>query len=722
MSRMAQVWQLFIRDCGRVLRNPAALLISIGVIILPSLYAWFNIAANWDPYGRTESLKVAVVSLDEGTEFNGFKLRLGDKIEEKLKVQGQIGWQFPEYEEALQGVADGSYYAAVIIPEHFSEDLTSAFTSRLQRPSLRYLVNEKRNAIATKITDKGAQAIQENINESFWSTVSETVSTALRGLSGTVEEDSRLSVDQLSETLDKGREDIGALKESLGILSSSLESSKAMLEGMQALGPDKGALQTVLGQTLAKTSELGSQTGLFADSLSEGIGTALAAAQETGELAAGQLNLIGGQAELSAQAAAERLERIDRGLRWSLERLQAVSQVLQRLKAALGFSLPERLSRHMEDKTAKLQQACERVEQLIQTLKAGAALSASDRETLSLIADSLSDESYDLYTEYLRGPAPALQSALSALQAGLVSAGDSLQQSAALLPRMDKSLQSTAEALQSQLKALEHAQSVLDTQAEHLSKTREKLQRLSHNEQLKMVLEVLQNDPEEVKNFWASPVELKTEKLYPVQSYGAAMTPFYTTLCLWVGGLVLAAIYRTGVREDERLRNLKPYQTYLSRGMFLSLLSMLQGLVVGLGDIFLFGLRLQMPAKFLLACVVGAFVFNFVIYTLNVCFGDIGKAIAVIILVLQVAGSGGTYPVELTPEFFRILNPLLPFTHLINAMRECIAGPYGHYYGRDMLMTLAYLPPALLMGLALRRFFVRMNHWMEHRLEETEMM
>lgn len=158
---MKKVLQIFQRDLKRLLRSPAAALVMVGVCILPSLYAWFNIAANMDPYGNTKNVKVAIANCDTGGHTDSMDLNAGDTIVQNLKKNHQLGWTFVDEKKAKSGVRSGKYYAAIVIPEDFSESLLSILSGDLKQPQLDYYINEKKNAIAPKITATGASTIQQ---------------------------------------------------------------------------------------------------------------------------------------------------------------------------------------------------------------------------------------------------------------------------------------------------------------------------------------------------------------------------------------------------------------------------------------------------------------------------------------------------------------------------------------------------------------------------------
>ena len=176
---MKNIWQVFTTDIRKIFAKPFAAVVLIGIMIIPALYAWFNIYANWDPYSNTNGLKVAVANDDEGASVEGLSINVGGMIIAKLADNDKIGWVFVDKEKAIDGTESGEYYAAVIIPEDFSSKILSIVKMDIQRPTIEYYVNEKKNAIAPKITNSGINTVQQQVNETFISTVTEVVSTML---------------------------------------------------------------------------------------------------------------------------------------------------------------------------------------------------------------------------------------------------------------------------------------------------------------------------------------------------------------------------------------------------------------------------------------------------------------------------------------------------------------------------------------------------------------
>ena len=177
---MKKIFEIYKKDISSIFKNYAALIVVIALCIIPSLYAWFNIKASWDPYSQeaTSGISIGVVNKDKGVNVNGKEINIGDEVVANLKDNKDLGWQFLSAEEAEKSVEEGKIYATITIPENFSVDLTSVISEDIKKGEIIYTVNEKINAIAPKLTDKGATALQEQVSKS----IVETVSNAIFGV------------------------------------------------------------------------------------------------------------------------------------------------------------------------------------------------------------------------------------------------------------------------------------------------------------------------------------------------------------------------------------------------------------------------------------------------------------------------------------------------------------------------------------------------------------
>ena len=225
----------FRRDLKRILRNPIADIDTIGVCIIPSLYAWFNIAANWDPYKNTSGVSVAVVSNDEGADLGGDLgfVNAGDMVLEKLAENDQLNWVTTDEDDALDGVSSGRYYAAIVIPKGFTSDLASVLTGELSQPDIDYYVNEKVNPIAPKVTDTGASTIETQINETFVKTVTGVVVDKLKGASGGVLGEANTTTDNVVTRIHDVEGSLDDLSGTIDDTNDTIESARASIAGAE---------------------------------------------------------------------------------------------------------------------------------------------------------------------------------------------------------------------------------------------------------------------------------------------------------------------------------------------------------------------------------------------------------------------------------------------------------------------------------------------------------
>lgn len=269
--------------------------------------------------------------------------------------------------------------------------------------------------------------------------------------------------------------------------------------------------------------------------------------------------------------------------------------------------------------------------------------------------------------------------------------------------------------------SLESIQKVLQSVSDRISAMTEKVNAAGDDEKVQALLDLMGGDPQAYGAYFAEPVEVKSQEIYPIENYGSAVTPFYTVLALWVGGLILVSVLKVKAKADELIAP-KSYQLFFGRYLIFFLLGQIQALIIVLGNVFLLHCQILYPGLFWLTASLTSFTFTLLIYSLTLSFGDIGKALLVVIMVIQIAGSGGTYPIEILPDFYRNVYTFFPFPYAINALRETIGGMYGSTYMKSLAEVLIFAVVALLTGLVIRIPFVGINHFVEKRMEDTKMM
>lgn len=720
---MKKAFQIFKRDLKRLLRNPVAMVITIGVCIIPSLYAWYNIEANWDPYGNTSGVRIAVANEDRGveTELTG-ELNAGEQTIEKLRENDALGWEFTDAESAKEGVYRGDYYAAIIIPADFSEHLTSMLTGDFEQPEIKYYVNEKKNAIAPKVTDTGAETIEQQLNETFVATVSSTLVEEAKELGvdvdaagARVERGALENVGDSVDALQRVRDGMADLNGTVDAAKGAATSAREALAGMDAQAP-------TLVEALEKGHELlgttRSAAGEFHTALSTALGNGAAQLASASAKADGAVGSISG-AVYSAKT------KID----ISLINFQGIIDTNNRVIADLRA-----LNEAIMDNSGDVEVFIRELERQNQGLQAAKDALQAQSDSLGRDVETVADATSAINTavqgsvknmgetqaELNATVMPELSAGLDAFSnvsgdlSGIVTGlTPTIEQAMGLLDQLNAMLDQTKGAIASTDRTLADLQATLQT-------VRTDIAALRSSEATRELADLLGMEPDKIADFMSSPVTLTTKAVYPVANYGSGVTPFYTNLALWVGGFVLIAIIKLEV-DNEGVGRFTANQGYFGRWMLLVTLGFIQAVIACVGDLVL-GIQCEHPALFVAAGVFTSFVYVNIIYALAIAFKHIGKAIAVVLVIVQIPGSSGMYPIEMMPGFFQALHPLLPFTYGINAMRETIGGMYGADYLWNLGALAVFLVLSLAVGVWLRPKLLNLNLLFDRQLSATGLM
>lgn len=720
---MKRAFEIFRRDVNRLSHNMVAMIVTIGVCLIPSLYAWFNIAANYDPYANTGNIKIAVANADKGTENELIgELNVGEEIVQNLKKNDSLGWKFTDEKKAVQGVKSGKCYAAIVIPEDFSSSFVSILSGDMKQPQFEYYLNEKKNAIAPKVTGTGASTIQEQVNEEFiaaaagsvskilgqtaeqMGTQVDTVQESLIAKMQTAEEnleEYQVVLENLNKTIDGSDDLINGTQETLDALKSAVASgAKSMNNGTDILASVRnsvGALSVGLSDGLTQGADALS-------GISSAVGTDL-----------GKLNE-------KVQNVNEKIGNTITSMQDLISKNEEILTVLRELDNQVpGNPLSEIIE--------KLETENQRHKEILKNLQTGNNSIGNAVNTsvqgLNQIASVIQDGQKNLQTSrasFEKNVLPSLNQSLdsfaqlsgkvSGVLAGVEPSAEQLKN---VTGDLKQTLSDTKTAMESTKEALDDVQKKLNTAITDLGA-------LQSSDIYLSLKELTKKDTGEVAEFMHSPVQLETKSFYRVENYGSAMAPFYTNLAIWVGGIVLIAIFKMEVDKDEKIKSFTVTQGYFGRWILYITTGLIQALIICLGDIYLLKIQCKNPAAFVFAGLFASFVYVNLIYALSITFKHIGKALSVILVILQIPGSAGTYPIEMTPAFFQFVHPLLPFTYGINAMREAIAGIYGMHYWKNILCLAVFLPIALGIGLLLRPHLLNLNYLFDRKLAETDLM
>lgn len=736
---MRNIIAILKRDLSRIRGSVVALIVAVGLVIVPTLYAWFNIAGSWDPYGNTGNLKVAVANSDDGymSDLIPVRVNIGDTVVSALRENDQLDWRFVSESDAVEGVRSGEYYAAVVIPENFSSRMMTVFSSDAEHAEIVYYENQKANAIAPRVTDKAASTVRQQIDETFAKTISDvglaTTSSLLEfmdgdqiaayagNLSGTLAS----AITTLRDASGSVDEFAGLLQSSTGLLDSTsdlLASAGAANENAEALVGDAktglSGMHDALDAAVAAINQSLKDSAGDYDAAAKAIDEAFGAADAHVSLTVTQLRDASADV---AKRASDMRDVQDNIL--AVERDVEGSNLPEKLKAELVQKIDivantvgnvanqqELLAKHLSDAAASLETGAADTRAKAQAVKDGIA---EAKGSIGGVKDS--------YNATLKQQISDLSDAVADVARRGSDMADDL---GATVTDLSHAASALSDDLAGAHEVLAGASADLVSAADDLQRLKEGLDTAVTSGDLDRVRELIGSDPAALADALAAPVALDRQAVYHIKNYGSAMAPFYTTLSIWVAGIVLAAMLKANVDEADvkALGNPRPHELYLGRYAFFALLAFAQATLVCAGDLLFFGIQCEHPFQFMLVGWLAGFVFSNMIYTLTVSFGDIGKAIAVVLLVMQVAGSGGTFPIEMTADFFQAVYPFLPFTHAINAMHAAMAGAYGMEFWIELGTLSLYLIPSLALGLVFRRPVIRANRWIIEKLEETKLM
>lgn len=746
---MRKIARLIRRDALHVLANAITLVVCVGLVVVPSFYAWFNIAGSWDPYGNTKNLKVAVASSDAGytSELLPVSFNMGERIVADLRESDTIGYVFTSEEDAVEGVRSGAYYAAIVIPEDFTSSIMDAFSGERDQAQVRFYQNEKRNAIASIVTDKASAAVQQDIDSSFAEAVTTAGAGVLDELAGLLDDDQVAGfASKLDAAVDEGASALADTADDVRGFSSLLASTESLLGTSSGAADSSLAATLDAGDALRETASGIAGTGDALDGAASSVADALAQGASGLDAVSDAIDQAFATAGSQAQGLEDALGRAADAVDAQVAKLQDLSDrlggtdtLIETFERSYGtgegnVSLDltrihevrvtvQGLNDRVSQALSELRELSSQLRQTASDLKQGTGDAEAARQKLAgLVADAkaaLSGAQSD-YDANVRG---SLQELAGSIESAASEADGIAQGIQSTMGAVDSAASEAASGLSGARDALDDTARSLDEAAERLSALHGQLSSALASGDLAQIRQILSAGPDALAAFVAAPVSVDRTALFPVENNGSAMTPFYTTLSIWIGGVVLCAIVRA-VPSERALAETgcSHTQGYLGRIFFFVVMGLLQTTLICGGNLFYLGVQCAHPWLFFLAGWVASITFVNIIFALTASFGDVGKAIAVVLMVIQVAGSGGTFPREMLPGFFQTLYPLLPFVHAENALRAAMFGLYGADFWVELATLLVYVVAALLLGLVLRRPVIRLNEWVEHQLERSRVM
>ncbi len=942
---MKNAFKLFKMDLKKVAKTPAVWIILAGLAILPSFYAWFNLWAMWDPYGNTGHIKVAVVNEDKGDTIRGKKVNVGNTMVNTLKKNKSFDWQFVSREKADHEIKMGKYFAGIYIPSKFTHEITGTLRKQPQKADVEFKVNQKINAVASKLTDTGSSVVVEKANEQFNKTVTRALLEEANKAGLTIEEnvptinkiknavysaDKALpkindfankivylnnhqadldkyandfrklgnykgdildaqkklnevngAIPQLNEkaklilalnnympkiekALNFVADDVPAqfpkINQGLNIASQGIDQANGQLndakgfvtEVRSRVGDYQDAIRRAQDlnrrnqQQIPQNSAANNETSNSAPAAGNGVAPPSAPSGDTapnnnvtqntapnsnnapvsttpqstsgkkdGQSFAditttqvstanentqnitdkdvksmeaaltGSLLSLSNNLDTQAKAAQkdsqalrnisygilasdkpsdfrESLDNVKSGLEYTTQYNQQFIDTLKEIEKNENVDLSKEIDK-VKVANNRINESLRLVNQLSNALKNGSSGTAEATKLLDQL--SKLDSSLSSFRDYVKKDLNSSlvsisqrimdelnkgQTALSNVQSKLNTIDQVINSGQAILkngktridrlqtvlpsieqqyisavknaqanfPKVKSDVAKAANFVRNDLPQLEQrltnatasvnknlptllngydqavgllnknqpqakkalsdladfAQNKLPDVEKDLKKANKIFKKLDKDDAVDKLIDTLKNDLKKQAGIIANPINKKTVDVFPVKDYGSGMTPFYTALSVWVGALLMVSLLTVDNKHKSLESVLTTRQVFLGKAGFFIMLGMLQALIVSVGDLLILKAGVESPVLFVLITIFCSIIFNSIVYTCVSLLGNPGKAIAIVLLVLQIAGGGGTFPIQTTPQFFQNISPYLPFTYAIDSLRETVGG------------------------------------------------
>ena len=712
---MKTIKKIFFTDVKNLAKNLFALIIAIGVCFLPALYAWFNIYSNWDPYGNTGNLQLAAVNLDQGyTDENGEFKNTGEDIMDELAGNDKVDWQFVDSaDEAIEGVESGKYYAALVVQNNFTYNMYNMFVNTTEEPTLIFYQNQKKNPVANKISDTIVTTVQSNINEEFVKVMTKTIFEDVNDMYDEIEEEGGVDafidkLDNLNNNLIDYQKTIDNVIKGNAVLSSNIANATNDVEDLEGRTKNSAGGLSEAGGSLQQSQNT---LNAYKDQMNLTIDTMLT-----------MLNTMENQLK-QAQLSGD----IDQMANVCEQTLKDTNQLNKDITAISQSIADKNNNQNVVDTLQQLSDSVEALQKILEKANIDGKYDNVSQQIKDAEAAMISDidkaianitSTRNTINNQL---VPQLNTCVDNLEDVIGNASTIMNNMSGVLNSMGNVFGSLQTTLSTSDKSLEKTKEALSKISDKLTKAIDKARSVQEDERVEALVNTLTGDPDMYGEFFSEPVEIESVAVYPIENYGSAVAPFYTVLSVWVGVIIMAAIIKVKVTKSK-YPGATPTQLFFGRSLFFIAMGQVQTLITVLGDLFILKIQCVHPFLFWVVGALTSLTFTLLIYALVYSFGDVGKAIAVVVLVLQIAGSSGTYPIELLPEFFQKVYIFFPFPYAINAMRECICGLYEADIVIYLLKLLTFLVVGLVVGLWIRIPFEGLNHYMEERMEDTEMM
>ena len=692
---MKQIIEIFKSDIKEIFRKVNTWIIIIGLIFLPSMYAWPNILSSWDPYSHTNNIKVAVISEDEGATVEGKNVNLGESLITNLKGNKNLDWQFvSSKQQAENGVKIGDFYARIVIPKSFSSDITSITRGELKKATIEYTVNEKINAISPKITNSGASALANTIGKNFVEVANGVIFEKLHE-AGVKFEENLPAIEQLKEKINHLNDNFTNYENSLNELIGKVDRGYNVLNTIQGTLPeiDRAATNSIM--LANKTNVTIKNIENFNEIMLKNINTQLDKVIEISGEVVKVAELIQ-KKPTNPEETKAKMKALDSRFEAAEKRLDIAKDIFEYLNSLSDQNLfQKQLTKinTMESDITKLRSLNKKIYSNIDNYD---AISTKVKADFLTISKRVNYNSIDFKKKLNTEVAPLIKRVLTSADTKIRNVSSVISRAQAQIPTINAKISEAEVKIQTVQGKLLKLQGEMPEIKEKVQKLTGIVNKADGEIDTNALFNLLKVDYKQQAEFFANPVQLKENQLYHIKNYGSAMTPFYTVLSIWVGALLMSSLLTTKVEDEEN--KYKPYQKYFGRGLLFMIISLLQTLIITLGDMYLLGTQANSPYRFVIYALLISLLFSAIIYTTVCLLGNVGKAVCIILLVLQIGSSGGTFPIQMTSRFFQILYPKVPFTYSIGLLREAVGGVYIPAVNRDMKILLTYLVITLVGG------------------------
>lgn len=719
---MKKILSIFKRDMKAIIKNPVAILIIGGLCIIPSLYAWVNIKACWNPYENTSTVPIAIVNNDKGATIDNKNIDIGKSVVSELKNNKAIGWTFVDSKKAELGILNGDYYAVIEIPEDFSKDLTSLATDKPVKPEIIYKVDTKSNPVAGKITEVAEEQLVDQIKSNFVSTVNKTIFASLNNVGKTLQAN-KDQIIGLKDAIIKINKNMDIIISTLNSTSSNAKNLNTYLNNVKATMPEltKGvdAIKDGANQSKKLSTYTKNAINNSFNSLDMNINQISSSNKKISSLIKGLNDLIlsGGK-----DGVGTTISSISQEIDYTINNIDTISKFLKELNKNTNTNTNNidlsNLITSLDSLKSTLNSEKDKLKELETSFSSQGELSSSIVKDIISINSSMSSKVKSILGEYNTSAKSSINKICNNYIDATNEANKILDGSKDMIASIDSILSSGVNATNLTSDISNDLLKKFNYFKDSISELSKKLEEINDNN-LSEIVTILQSKPEIMGSYISSPFNVKDESIYKIANYGSGMAPIYSVLASWVGCLVLTSLLSTEIKPFEGSENLTIRDRYLGKLVTFTFLAVIQGFIIAAGDKYILGVQTVNTPLFIFFGVLASFSFCIIVYTLVSLFRNVGKALAIIYMVIQIAGSGGSYPIQVDPKFFRVLQPLFPFTYALGGYREAIAGPLLSSVALDIFMLLLFAAIFFIIGTFFKEKIWKYVKRFEDKFEES---